>query len=149
MQSARSYNTRLGLSLIEVILALGLLAGVALVIIGVFLSLFQATTKNKDQGTAELLMESILERTTATGPPNWGVPSTGTRLPAPQPGDQTDFFYQVDTRLLSDGSTPGELWKVTVTVAWWSQEDRPLRESRVGYGNTQVSGTRSVFYGES
>ena len=139
---------RRGLSLLEVVLALGLLAAVALVIIGVFLALFQATTKNKDQGSAELLMESILEKATATGPPTWGVPATGTKLSAPQSGDLTDFSYQVDTRDLSTAGSPGELWQVTVTVAWWTEDDRPLKESRTGYGNTHISGTRSVFYGE-
>lgn len=132
----------------EVVLALGLLALVALVIIGVFLSLFQATTKSRELATAELLMESVLEKVTATGPPSWGVSVLGAKIAAPQSDELTDFFYQVDTQKLSDDTITGELWEVAVTVAWWTEESNPLKESRINYGNTFVSGTRSVFYGQ-
>ena len=134
-----------GFSLGEVVLALGLISFVALVVVGVFLTLMQASAKNREQVAAELLTESILEKATAAGPPNWGVDGrTGEPLSAGSSALSDDTYYQVEPTLVNEDN--GEMWEVNVTVAWWS-EDGKADQARVGHGNTHVTGTRSVYYG--
>jgi type II secretory pathway pseudopilin PulG len=136
---------RNGFSLGEVIVALGLMSFVALVVVGVFLTLMQSSTKNREQIAAELLTESLLEKATAAGPPAWGVEGKlGQPLSAGDSALSNDTYYQVDSTLVAEER--GEMWEVSVTVAWWS-ENANMDGSRVGHGNTHVTGTRSVYYG--
>jgi type II secretory pathway pseudopilin PulG len=130
-----------GFSLGEVIVALGLMSFVALVVVGVFLTLMQSSTKNREQVAAELLTESLLEKATAAGPPSWGIEG---KLGEPLPAHRDDTYYQVDSKLVAEER--GEMWEVSVTVAWWS-DDSKLDSAHIGHGNTHVTGTRSVYYG--
>ena len=138
-----------GLTLSEVVVALGILAFVALVMIGVFLVLIKASAKNREQAMAELLTESLLERATAAGPPTWGVNGqTGTRLEAVLQEDGARFFYQVDSVYVPPDVTvveDGQCWQVTVVVGWWLQDSDQLEDSREGFGNRYVKGVRTVY----
>lgn len=138
-----------GLTVAEIVVAFGVLAFVALVVIGVFLALLRTSAKNREQAMAELLAESVLERSTAEGPDGWGVAGqTGQRLEATLQQDGSRFFYQVDPVLVPPDvpvDEDGQCWKVTVTVAWWVSGDEPLETSREGFGNRFVKGTRTVY----
>lgn len=124
---------------------MGLISFVALVVVGVFLTLMQASAKNREQVAAELLTESILEKATAAGPPGWGVDGrTGEAVAAGDSALSDDTYYQIEPTLVNEDN--GEMWEVSVTVAWWS-EDGTAPEAHIGHGNTHVTGTRSVYYG--
>lgn len=139
-----------GLTLAEIVLAMGILAFIALLVVGVFLALLQSSAKNREQAMAELLTESILERAAAVGPPEWGVErKVGTRLEAELESDGSKFFYQVDPVKVDTRpeSAAGDTWKVTVTVGWWLAKDAPRMESsRVGFGNQYVKGVRTIYW---
>lgn len=139
-----------GLTLAEIVLAMGILTFVALAVIGVFLGLLKTSAKNREQAMAELLTESLLERTTSSGPPGWGVEGqTAVRLEALLQEDGARFFYQVDpVRLQPDvplAQPDGESWKVTVTVGWWPPDSGSLENSRQGFGELYVRGVRTVY----
>lgn len=137
----------------EVVVAFGILAFVALTIVGVFLALLQSSAKSREQAMAELLTESLLEKTTAAGPVNalgqsdWGVGGqTGVRLEARLEDDGTKFFYQVDPVVIGGtASSGGAAYEVTVTVGWWPQDSGSLEASREGFGHLFVKGTRTVY----
>lgn len=139
-----------GLTLAEVVLAIGILAFVALTVVGVFLALLRTSAKNREQASAELLTESLLERASVSGPPDWGVGrQVGTRLSLEQPTGGAQFFYQVDPLRVSTGVSPepGQTWQVAVTVGWWLENDSSTVESaRVGFGNQFVRGVRTVYW---
>ena len=139
-----------GLTLAEVVLSTGILAFVALTVVGVFLALLRTSAKNREQASAELLTESLLERASVSGPPNWGVDrQIGTRLPVDQATGGVKFFYQVDPLRIPTGLSPepGQTWQVTVTVGWWlEQESSAVEASRVGFGNQFVRGVRTVYW---
>lgn len=152
----RGANPSLGLTLSEIVVAFGILAFVALTIIGVFLALLQTSAKNREQAVAELLVESLLERAAAAGPTNslgqsdWGVGGlTGVRHEADLAHDGVKFFYQVDPREISSGPVPnvdGRSYEVTVTVGWWVDESSgSMQTAREGFGNLFVKGTRTVY----
>lgn len=138
-----------GLTLSEVVVALGILTFVALVIIGVFLVLIKASAKNREQAMAELLTESLLERATAAGPPTWGVEGqTGVRLEATLQEDGARFFYQVESTYIPPDVTvteAGQCWEVTVSVGWWVEASDSLEGAREGFGNRYVKGVRTVY----
>ena len=138
-----------GLTVAEVVVAFGILAFVALVVIGVFLALLRTSAKNREQAMAELLVESLLERSTAQGPDRWGVQGqTGQRLEAVLQQDGSRFFYQVDPVLVPPDvavDEDGQCWKVTVTVGWWISGQDSLKTSREGFGNHWVQGVRTVY----
>lgn len=149
-----------GLTLAEVVLAMGILAFLALLVVGVFLALLKSSAKNREQAMAELLTEKFLEKAAAEGPPDWGVgkEKVGTRLEeepleldrtAGKELDRTRFFYQVDSELLETEpkTTAGATWRITVTVGWWLAKDAPKMESsRVGFGNQYVRGVRTIYW---
>lgn len=153
LKSTRRHDR--GLTLAEIIIAMGLLAFGALSVVAVFLALLQSSAKNREQAMAELLAESLLEKAASIGPPDWGVDERlGERLEAQLEADGTKFFYQVEAQPVSPKSSPweGEPWRLTVTVGWWLQDEAPrLESSRVGFGDQYVRGVRTVYWrpGES
>lgn len=134
----------------ELVVALGVLAFVALTVIGVFLALLKTSSKNREQAMAELLSTSLLERATASGPPGWGVGGQiGVRLEAVLQQDGARFFYQVDPvfvpPLPAVAQEDGRCWQVTVTVGWWVDDSQALEGAREGFGNRHVKGVRTVY----
>lgn len=140
---------RNGLTLSEVILALGILAFVALAVVAVFTALLRTSAKNREQAMAELLTESLLERATAQGPPDWGVSGqVRASLETELQRDGSRFFYKVDPVLIEpEPEHPdGHSWQVTVTVSWWlPQGSESLEHAREGSGNQYVKGVRIVY----
>lgn len=106
----------------ELVVALGVLAFVALTVIGVFLALLKTSSKNREQAMAELLSTSLLERATASGPPEWGVGGQiGVRLEAVLQQDGARFFYQVDPVFIPPfpavAQEDGRCWQVSALRA--------------------------------
>lgn len=140
----------LGLTLSEIVVSLGILALVALVIVGVFLALIKSSAKNREQVMAELLSQSVLDRAASEGPAGWGVGQRiGERLEAKLENDGSRFFYQVDPVRIKAATPPpsvGQSWEVTVTVGWWTADSKSLEQTRVGFGNQYVKAVRSVYH---
>lgn len=143
-----------GLTLAELMVALGLLALAALAIIGVFTVLIQASAKNREQAQAELLAQNLLERACAEGEPAWGVRGRkGERQELQLSEDGTRYFYQVDPVSLSEAEQgpeddrDGRSWAVTVTVGWWlDSAAEELDASREGFGQQFVKAYRIVYF---
>lgn len=141
-----------GLTIAEVIIALAILAFVALMVIGIFTALIKASAKNREQAMAELLTEALLERAITEGPQGWGVNSlVGQRLAAQEEQDGTLFFYQVTPVYLhSEAVNPvGSLYRVDVIVGWWTDGARSLEQSKTGFGNRFVKGSRTAYVGDT
>ena len=123
---------------------MGIVSVAALAIVGIFSSLMLSTSKSSDQAGAELLANSLLEKATREGPPDWGV-GPGNKSRRLETGDRsqaTNFFYQVDTERIDDHDL-GELFKVVVTVNWSDQEGE--QSSRQGQGNLWLKRSRLLY----
>lgn len=138
-----------GMTLSEIILSLAILSFVALLIIGLFTALLKASAKNREQAVAELLVDSLLERAFAEGPNGWGVSGlTNQRLEVNQQQSHTRFFYQVTPVGLDSGTdNVGQLYRVDVIVGWWTDGATTLENSRTGFGNQFVKGSRAGYVG--
>ncbi len=137
-----------GLSLAEIVVALGLVALVSLAVIGVFSSLLLSTAKTSTQAGAELLAKSLLDRAVRQGPPNWstGNETIAHRLELGDKQAPTTVFYRIEVQALQKHSM-GELHQVSVTV-FWDQEGQS-QGYRVGQGKTWVEQTRVVYIDEN
>ncbi len=138
------------MTLAEAVLAFGLMAVLAVVVIGVFTKLMVSTTKSTDLTAAQLLARSVLDRAVRAGPPDWGVDFTSVGTVGLYTHDKTvmtDFVYQVvPLRLTPAGSSDsmGELYEIGVTVSWWTETpDANAGHAGVGKVSTQIS--RTVF----
>jgi hypothetical protein len=140
-----------GLTLSEIIVALGLTAILSLIVLGVFTKLLLSSTKSTDLTTASLLARGVLEKVVREGP----VGTAGTvRFPelegetelfTQDRGSKTKFFYQVSSaRLTTEADSGiGTLHNVRVTVSWW--EDDGAESSRADYGKLSTQVERTVY----
>ena len=95
-------------------------AGLAL--IGVFTKLLVKASVDSDTVAAELLAHTILEKATAEGPPNWGVPglSPATHTQQVQSADRaqpTTFIYGLEVSPI-DSHSLGEVFHLQVKLEW-------------------------------
>jgi len=135
-----------GLSLVEVVLAVGLLTIIAVTIAGVFTHLLQASAKTSDLTAGRSLARRILDRAIRAGPPGWGFGDLeGSQTLATQDSRATTkFLYSITpVRLKRDSGMVGvtrELYFVEVEVKWWAEaiEPDPTRPE-MGRLSTRVS----------
>ena len=165
-------NRRSGLTLAEITLAIGILAFVALTLIGIFSQMVLTSSKNRDQVMAELLAEQIMERAIVEGPRStsslslgWGVENRLGEVHAHEIRQPSSFFYRVEVAQL-DGSPAGRgpnwstnspvpdaldlghHWLVEVSVGWNPASQGQIEGSRVGQGLQWVKQSRTVYYQE-
>lgn len=160
-----------GVSLGEIVFALGILAFVALTLVGLFSQLILTSSKNRDQIMAELIANELVERAIVEGPVSatnpaggWGVGgNTGVVHPY-NITEPSTFFYRVDVAQLdtseSDtGPVPGveptgdilalgHHWVVTVQVGWNPDDSSNLQGSRVSQGKQWVEVQKNVYFQE-
>jgi len=133
---------RVGLSLAEIMLAIGLLAILITVLIGLFLRLNLGATKTLDRTMALELANRILEEHSANSPQTWNFQD---RFRSEAIGRAPlDFEYKLDATLLSATNNPmGDLYRLDVDVSWWPEVDksRPRRD----YGVLSLRLSRVVF----
>lgn len=138
-----------GLTLAEIMVALGVMAVVSLTVIGLFSKLLISTQKSSQVVTADLLCQAILAEAVKEGPPGWGVGGdysvNGGRASLHTSEERkTGYNYQVvPVRVLTDDKM-GELWDVTVNVSWWGEEVDTSRE-RQGMGRLSRDLNRTVY----
>lgn len=132
-------------------MALGIIAIVALSILGVFTKLMVSATKNTDLTTADALALTIMENAVTQGPPNWGVGGdfsiTGgtASMYSGSSESTTKFVYQLKREeVTAHTSSMGKMFKLTVIVTWWEDEANEAA-SRAEYGRVGTELTRLVY----
>lgn len=135
-----------GFSLIELMLAVSIIATALLLFIGVFLAMFKSSQKGVDLTAGTVVAESVLSQylydrqEMSGGLPvnlidNVGSPVTGTATL-----NKTIFTYEITCQDVGTGN----LKKIDVIVWWW-QDAGPRKEYKSGYGKLNVSISRLVY----
>ena len=155
---------RRGLTMGEMVVAVGLLGILVVFVALLFTRLLAASTKGSHQTVGMLFAQRRIDAAQRGGPPNWG---TAQPLPEDADGDfrettsgeegvyfqddqsQTSFYYRFTAdRIKADAM--GSLYRLSVDVVWWpSTADvaSKARRSDVGHGTGNKSVTLSrVFY---
>ncbi len=139
-----------GLTLAELVVAIGLLAAIGLTLIGLFSQLLSSSAKNSDLTAGRLFAQRVLDRAVRSGPPDWGVGSGlyagGAAITTQDQATQTTFVYSLTPALLKRDTgitgTSRELYFVEVEVAWWQTGGSPNRE---GIGRLFTTTGQSVY----
>lgn len=132
----------------EIVIAIGFLAIIAVVVIGLFVRLTASSSKSADQTVALQVADRLLEEYAGATPSVWKELSNQVDLQTRAPGLETTFFYRLQFQQIDPGnSLMGALYRLDVDVSWWSDEAQNLRarSSRRDYGMLQVHLARAVF----
>ena len=140
---------RAGLTLAEVVVAIGILAVAGLAIISVFAKLVTSQSKSGYQTVARMLAQEVLEEASIAGPPLWGMTDPTQELTrsyrmqsSPEP---VPFSYKLSVssvRLLEYPDPMGEIYQLEVDV-WWFGEGP--NAGRTDLGRTSLKGFRQVY----
>ena len=136
MKSAPVCNR--GLTLMEIVVSIGLVAVITLFVVGVLSRILVAGGKTAHQTAANLLAEEVLETAAVAGPPNWSFPTTdrtnwtGTReLMLPGEKANTAFHYKLQEITLRDSEDDlGTFHQLSVKIWWYGEE--PGERAAVG-----------------
>ncbi|MGE0490330.1 MAG: hypothetical protein AB7S38_14070 [Vulcanimicrobiota bacterium] len=127
------------MSLIEVFLALTILAIAGLGLIAALTRALSVQSYSSSQTVARMLAEGVIQEAVLAGPPNWG--GTGVMVRQSRVGQQgqpVDFHYEVTAELVRE-ATPdlemGKVWQVHVRM-WWSEA--------AGQGGGAERGTKTL-----
>lgn len=132
----------------ELVVAIGFLAIIAVVVIGLFVRLTASSSKSADQTVALEVANRLLEEHASSSPAVWKDLSSQQDLQTRVPGVATTFFYRFKFQQIDpDRSLMGALYRLDVDVFWWSGEGQPAHRSlsRRDYGMLQVHLARVVF----
>lgn len=127
MGDPRQHQSR-GVTLAEIVVAIGLLAISAVIVIGVFSKILSSGGKTAHQAVGRRLAERVLNRAVREGPPGWGTDATmqGSSRLQTQQTTSTEFVYRVSVspaKTTSGPSALGDLLNVRVDVSWWVGAD--------------------------
>jgi type II secretory pathway pseudopilin PulG len=137
-----------GLTLAEVIVAIGILSVVLVAVITLFTQLVSSTTKNNLLNLGTLYADRILEQSVKNarvGGPAFAPVTTGEESIVSH-GDEaaTRFAYRVEATRLSDPD-PGEKWFLKIQVQWWHDNPDDPAQARAGYGKLSTTQGRLVY----
>ncbi|MCD4784384.1 MAG: type II secretion system GspH family protein [Candidatus Eremiobacteraeota bacterium] len=135
-----------GFSLVELMIAVSIIATALLLFIGVFFSMFKSSQKGVDLTAGIVVAESALseylyDRQEMSGGlstnlvDNVGSPITGTTTL-----NKTIFTYEITCQDVGTGN----LKKIDVVVWWW-QDTALKKEFKSGYGKLNVSISRLIY----
>lgn len=133
-----------GYSLGEVVIALALMAILLVFVSGLFLKLFQSSTKGLDASIALQMAESTMIQAKDADPASW--PSlSGSRQVINRDTQVTSEFVTevVASNPPISSNEMGEVYELTVAVYWMDQSKDPA--SRRGYGRQSVRLSRLVY----
>ncbi len=155
----RRQGSRSGFSLIEVVLAMGLLAVGILTVLGLFGQLSKEAQKASDTGAGILAAESVLNRTVHeilddTGPVS-RADFFGNDSPPAAPiqgtitANRTVMTYEITYRTVQNTAGGGlgaalpenRTKQVDITMWWWTEN---ADSHRAGYGFLRTSATKLV-----
>jgi len=150
----------------EMVIAVGLLGIIVVFIAALFTRLLAASTKGTHQTLGMIFAQRRLDAAQRNGPPYWGAQEklqhdivTGNYWEATSgeegvyfQDDQTEtmFYYRFRADKVRAEDRMGNLYRLTVDVAWWPSTDAVASKARttdVGHGTGKKSVTLSrVFY---
>ena len=155
---------RRGLTMGEMVIAVGLLGIIVVFIAALFVRLLTSSTKGSHQTVGVMFAQRRLDAAQRTGPPYWGAENPLTKTGV---GDyrestsgnegvyfqddqsQTEFYYRFEAALIR--SKPmGDLYRLKCDVAWWPStqavaDKAKTTDVRREMGKQSVSLSR-VFY---
>lgn len=145
----KSERRQRGLTLIEIMVAIGLISVITLLVVGTLARLLNTGGKTAHQVAANMLALEVLETAATAGPPKWGFTSAtiddqqGERnLMLPGENSSTKFKYKLVTLPLRKSPDDlGIVTQLTVTVWWWGED--PSHRSELG--KTSVRHSRTVY----
>ncbi len=137
---------RRGLTLSEIIVALGLLAVASLVLLGLFSRMLASQSKSSHQTVGILMAQKIIERCSRAGPPNWGltdITQVQTESVVVQESKASvDFSYQLTASVVAPEPSKvpmGTLYLLELKLWWWSEQ------AVGGTGKSFVETSRVVY----
>lgn len=129
----------------ELVLAIGLLAIIAVVVIGLFVRFTVSSTKSSDQTAALELAHKLLDEYADADPSFWDV-SADQELTTHDTQTSTEFVYRLDYEQLSPNDAQmGDLYRLDVFVAWWPDGGARERNQRRDYGQLHLNLSRLIF----
>jgi Tfp pilus assembly protein PilV len=146
------HRNRAGMSLAEVMLAVGLLGLILVAVIGLFHSLLSSTSKSGDLTAATVLAQHRLNELVAQQPQN--LTTYGLDFPAEvvtkglythDSKTSTDFYTQAEPELLYIDNKVGKAYYLQVTVFWWTADNSKTTATRAGHGKQSVTIGRMVY----
>lgn len=138
-----------GLTVAEVVVAIGVLAIMLVTTLLLFTQLMASTTKNNLVNLGSLYADRILEQMVASpnpAPPAFSALTTGEEsVVSHGDGRSTTFAYRVEATSLTPVQEPGEQWLLEVEVHWWHADPNTPNQDRRGYGRLSTKQRRMVY----
>jgi type II secretory pathway pseudopilin PulG len=135
-------------TVLELVVAIGFLAIIAVVVIGLFVRLTSSSSKSADQSVALEVASRLLDEYSGSTPESWKDASSQQDLQTRDPGAKTTFYYRFRSKQIDDTkSLMGDLYRLDVDVYWWPDDPTKLAQSsnRRDYGKLEVHLARVVF----
>ena len=141
-----------GVTLAEVILALGLLGIILVAVIGLFQNLLSSTSKSTDVTAATVIAQERLNELVAgqpaylstygmdfpTGPMAQGIYTHDSQ-------SQTTYYHQATPELLKDEAGFGRTYYLEVQVFWNTADPTQVAKNRAGQGQQSIKMGRVVY----
>lgn len=128
----------------ELVVAIGLLAVIAVVVIGLFVRITASSSKSADQTVALEIANRVLDQYANSSPADWETASSKQDLQTRDPASKTTFHYHLESRPLTHStSNMGDMYRLDVNVYWWT--NREAEDTRRDYGRLRVRLSRCVF----
>ena len=141
-------HRRSAFTVAELIVAIGFLAIIAVVVIGLFVRLTTSSSKSADQSVALEVASRLLDEYAGASPASWKDASSQQDLQTRDPGSSTTFYYRLKSKQIDDTKgLMGDLYRLDVDVYWWPTNPNQLQATpnRRDYGKLQVHLARVVF----
>ena len=145
-------QVRRGVSLAEVMLAVGLLGIILISVIGLFQNLLTSTTKSTDLTAATVMAQERLNELVAAQPIHLATYGTdfptqviGQGIYAHDSQSQTTFYHKATPELLKDEPGFGRTYYLEVQVFWNTADPNVVAKNRMGQGQQSVKMGRVVY----
>jgi prepilin-type N-terminal cleavage/methylation domain-containing protein len=138
---------RRGFTISELVVAIGLLAIIAVVVIGLFVRITVSSSKSVDQSAALELAHRVLDEYADADPSTWDAVESDQDLQTHDPALKTTFYYRLSNRRISTAEDEmGNLYRLDVDVSWWpANAANPQPGQRRDYGKLSLQLSRTVF----
>ena len=140
-------NTSKGLTLAELMFAMGLIGIIMVFVIGLGVQLTNSSTKGVDQTIAMEIAQRLINQAAKTDPSTWPTATMAENITVTDPRTPTAFYYTCTNTMLSDYNKEpmGDLHQYQVTVFWWPNQSTSSSTSRSGYGKLSVRLSRVLY----
>ena len=148
------------MTIVELLVACGLLSVVLVTVMTLFAQLIRNTEKNSLLSAGTYFAEQVMAERIGAAEEALIVAANNSVAafnPAVYEGEgnlskadqeaRTKFLYKVEAERIDPGvaSDPGQMWFVKVEVRWWSDDTTTTDPARSGYGNLSVKRSRLVY----